>query len=66
MDSTHGESMGCVSMTQDPHTRVVHIISSRQHYQFDLQWILNDASVSSVEIVVIVIVDISISMNKNV
>ena len=58
MDSTHGEPMGCVSMMQDPHMEWC--ISDRVvqdniiNYQFDLQWILNDASVSSVEIVVIV------------
>ena len=39
MDETHGETQGYLSAIQDPRTGIVHFISSRQHYQFDLSWI---------------------------
>merc|ERR1711871_1542252 len=39
MDETHGETQGYLSAIQDPRTGIVHVISSRQHYQFDLSWI---------------------------
>ena len=39
MDNSHGEPWGYLSAIQDPQTGIIHVISSRQHYQINLAWI---------------------------
>jgi len=38
MDDTHAETRGYLGITQTP-DRVIHLISSRYHYRFNLAWI---------------------------
>jgi formylglycine-generating enzyme len=40
MNRTHGEPRGYISAIQDQNTGIIHTISSRQHYQFNYDWLM--------------------------
>jgi len=42
MDDTHAEPKGYLAATQTP-DNVIHLITSKQHYAFNLQWIIANA-----------------------
>ena len=41
MDSTHAEPRGYLAATQSP-DQVIHLLSSRNHYRFNLQWLVEN------------------------
>ena len=41
MDSTHAEPRGYLAATQSP-DQVIHLLSSRNHYRFNLAWLLDN------------------------
>ena len=41
MDATHAEPRGYLAGTQSP-DGMIHILSSRLHYRFNLEWILKE------------------------
>eukprot|EP00943_MAST-04B_sp_MAST-4B-sp1_P001033 g1033.t1 len=40
MNQTHAEPRGYISAIQDLNTKMIHVISSRQHYQFNYAWLV--------------------------
>ena len=42
MDATHAEPRGYLAATQSP-DNVIHLVSSRLHYRFNLTWFLEPA-----------------------
>jgi formylglycine-generating enzyme len=42
MDATHAEPRGYLAATQTP-DNVIHLVSSRLHYRFNLSWLLKNA-----------------------
>ena len=40
MNQTHAEPRGYISAIQDQTTGMIHVVSSRQHYQFNYAWLV--------------------------